>query len=168
MNRYPALLPGRPLVVAVFAALILPGLTLAQSSGDSPQQQAQALLDSMTLEQKIQQLANQPEQTDFPSGTYLASGGRVAQCGFTSVGRRITGIPALGIPTFREINGGNGVRGGDCVPEPVRTAGPSMTLAAASFDPELVQAWGEVVGEETRSFAHQVLLGPALNLIRSP
>ena len=168
MNRYPALLPGRPLVVAVFAALILPGLTLAQSSGDSPQQQAQALLDSMTLEQKIQQLANQPEQTDFPSGTYLASGGRVAQCGFTSVGRRITGIPALGIPTFREINGGNGVRGGDCVPEPVRTAGPSMTLAAASFDPELVEAWGEVVGEETRSFAHQVLLGPALNLIRSP
>ena len=85
MNRYPKMLPGRPLVAAVFAALILPGMTLAQSPGESPQQRAQALLDSMTLEQKIQQLANQPEQTDFPSGTYLASGGRVAQCGFTSV-----------------------------------------------------------------------------------
>lgn len=168
MSRYRTLLPRHPLVVAAFAALILPGMTYAQSPGESPQQRAQALLDSMTLEQKIQQLANQPEETDFPSGTYLASGGRVAQCGFTSVGRRITGIPELGIPTFREINGGNGVRGGDCVPEPIRTAGPSMTLAAASFAPDLVEAWGEVVGEETRSFAHQVLLGPALNLIRSP
>lgn len=168
MNRYPFHLPGKPLVVAAFTALILPGITSAQLPDDNFQQRAQALLDRMTLDQKIQQLANQPEETDFPSGTYLASGGRVAQCGFTSVGRRITGIPELGIPTFREINGGNGVRGGDCVPEPIRTAGPSMTLAAASFDPGLVEAWGEVVGEETRSFAHQVLLGPALNLIRSP
>lgn len=168
MSRYPSALPGKTLVAAALAALVLPSMAFAQPPGDSPQQRAQSLLDSMTLEQKIQQLSNKPEETDFPSGTYLASGNKVAQCGFTAVGRRITGIPELGIPTFREINGGNGVRGGDCVPEPVRTAGPSMTLAAASFDPELVQAWGEVVGEETRSFAHQVLLGPALNLIRSP
>lgn len=169
MSRHRNCLPDKPGLIAAFAVLIiLPGMALAQSPGQNPEQRAQALLDSMTLDQKIQQLANQPEETDFPSGTYLAAGGRVAQCGFTSVGRRITGIPELGIPTFREINGGNGVRGGDCVPEPIRTAGPSMTLAAASFEPSLVEAWGRVVGEETRSFAHQVLLGPALNLIRSP
>ena len=87
MSRHRTMLPGSSLVAAAFAALILPGMLYAQSSGNSPQQRAQALLDSMTLEQKIQQLANQPEETDFPAGTYLASGGRVAQCGFTSVGR---------------------------------------------------------------------------------
>src|SRR5690606_10590883 len=52
--------------------------------------------------------------------------------------------------------------------EPVMTGGPSMTLAAASFDPPRVEAWGEVVGIEAFSFASQVLLGPALNLIRTP
>ena len=49
---------------------------------------------------------------------------------------------------MREINGGNGIRGGTCSTEPVRTAGPSMTLVAAGFDPELVEDWGEVVGNE--------------------
>src|SRR5690606_24337752 len=35
-------------------------------------------------------------------------------------------------------------------------------------DPQLMYAWGEVVGNEARTFAHQIMLGPALNLIRSP
>lgn len=154
--------------ILAVAAVALPMTLVAGEGSSSPQARAEQLLREMSLEQKIQQIANKPESVDLPSGTYRSAKKADAQCGFTQVGRRITGIPELGIPTFREINGGNGVRGGDCVPEPVRTAGPSMTLAAASFDPELVEAWGEVVGSETASFAHQVLLGPALNLIRSP
>ncbi|WP_156816515.1 beta-glucosidase [Oceanimonas smirnovii] len=129
---------------------------------------ADALLADMTLEQKIQQISNKPDENALPSGIYQGQGNSAATCGFTSLGRHITGIPELGIPNFREINGGNGIRGGSCVPEPVRTAGPSMTLAAASFDPELVYGWGEVVGDEAYTFASQVLLGPGLNLIRSP
>jgi beta-glucosidase len=129
---------------------------------------ADELLQSMTLEQKIQQISNRPDENALPEGDYLGQGNQFTTCGFTALGRHITGIPELGIPNFREINGGNGIRGGSCVPEPVRTAGPSMTLAAASFDPDLVYGWGEVVGDEAYTFASQVLLGPGLNLIRSP
>ncbi|GAA3698367.1 glycoside hydrolase family 3 C-terminal domain-containing protein [Oceanisphaera sediminis] len=129
---------------------------------------ADELLKSMTLEQKIQQISNRPDADALPEGTYLGQGDQFTTCGFSALGRHITGIPELGIPNFREINSGNGIRGGSCVPEPVRTAGPSMTLAAASFDPELVYGWGEVVGNEAFTFASQVLLGPGLNLIRSP
>src|SRR5690606_26709973 len=171
MGRHRKTLLSHALRATAFAVLTVPVALVAQESGlgeNIPLQRAELLLSTMTLEQKIQQLANKPEEVDFPEGTYLASGGRQATCGFTAIGRRITGIPELGIPTIREINGGNGVRGGDCVPEPVRTAGPSMTLAAASFDPQLMYAWGEVVGNEARTFAHQIMLGPALNLIRSP
>ena len=60
------------------------------------------------------------------------------------------------------------MRGGDCVPEPTATGFPSGTLGAATFNPALNFAWGAVLGQETRNFAHQVLLGPGLNLIRHP
>lgn len=168
MGRHRKTLSDHLLRATAFAILTVPIALVAQESGNNSQvpsgndgiflERAELLLSQMTLEQKIQQLANKPEEVDFPEGTYLASGGRQATCGFTAIGRRITGIPELGIPTIREINGGNGVRGGDCVPEPVRTAGPSMTLAAASFDPQLMYAWGEVVGNEARTFAHQTCL----------
>ena len=47
--------------------------------------------------------------------------------------------------------------GGDCVPEPTATGLPSAPLAAATFNPALNFAWGAIVGQETRNFAHQVL-----------
>ena len=40
--------------------------------------------------------------------------------------------------------------------------------AAATFNRALNFAWGAVVGQEARNFAHHVLLGPGLNLIRHP
>ncbi|WP_417614108.1 beta-glucosidase family protein [Oceanisphaera sp.] len=157
------------MLISAIAAVVLPVALVAQEGGPSPNESAaDALLGSMTLEQKIQQIGNLPRESDLPSGQYRADGGGVQDCGFSFVGRSIPGIPELGIPTIREINGGNGIRGGSCTPEPVMTAGPSMTLAAASFDPALVEGWGEVVGVEAFAMASQVLLGPALNLIRTP
>ncbi len=111
----------------------------------------------MTLDEKIEQIAVLPHPNEDLPG-----------CGFQPLGRHIEGIPSLAIPTFREINGGNGVRGGDCVPEPTATGLPSAPLAAATFNPALNFAWGAIVGQETRNFAHQVLLGPAMNSIRHP
>lgn len=151
------------------------GLTLAMAvsfasiptAGASAWEEAQLLLQEMTLEEKIQQLGNDPD-APMPSGTYISANNDFTVCEPSFVGRSIPGIDRVGIPTVREINGGNGIRGGSCSTEPVRTAGPSMTLAAASFDPELVEDWGEVVGNETFTMASQVLLGPGLNLIRTP
>jgi beta-glucosidase len=123
----------------------------------SAQARTELLLRAMTLEQKIQQIQNLPLPNE-----------ELAGCGFTALGRHIQGIPELAIPTFRGINGGTGVRGGDCLPEPIATGLPSSTLGAATFNPGLSFAWGAVLGQETRNFAHHVLLGPGINLIRHP
>ncbi|AEG91700.1 beta-glucosidase [Ramlibacter tataouinensis] len=124
-------------------------------------ERTEALLAAMTLDQKLQQLYNLPvlneelQDEDPP-------------CEFQQVGRHIEGIPELHIPTFRFANGGTGIRGGDCLPEPTATALPSGVAAAANFDPEINFQWGQVLGAELRSWAHHSLWGPGLNLIRTP
>lgn len=122
----------------------------------TPEARADLLINAMTLDQKIQQMGNLPMDNNIEG------------CPFTALGRHIEGIPELAIPTMREANGGNGFRGSDCAGEPTKTGGPSMTGAAASFNTAAMQTWGEVVGSETKTHAHQVLLGPGLNLIRTP
>ena len=127
----------------------------------APEERADALLAAMTLEQKNQQIYNLPvlneelQDEDPP-------------CEFQRVGRHIEGIPELGIPTMRFANGGTGVRGGDCLPEPTATALPSAVAAAATFDREVNFAWGNVLGTEIRAWAHHALWGPGVNMIRTP
>ncbi len=115
----------------------------------------------MTLDQKIQQIYNLPIlnselQDESPP------------CKFQRVGRHIEGIPDLGIPTVRFANGGTGVRGGDCLPEPTATALPSSIAAAATFDRQVNYEWGQVLGAEIRGWAHHALWGPGINMIRTP
>lgn len=137
------------------------------SSDDTPAPPANAppaapartddLLKAMSLDQKIQQIHNLPiENKDLPG------------CEFTRVGRHIEGIPELKIPTFRFANGGTGIRGGDCLPEPIATGLPSAVAAAATFDPQVNFEWGQVLSNEIRGWAHQSLWGPAFNMIRTP
>ena len=84
------------------------------------------LLKAMSLDQKIQQIHNLPVPNKELPG-----------CEFTRVGRHIEGIPELNIPTFRFANGGTGIRGGDCLPEPTATGLPSAVAAAATFDQQI-------------------------------
>ncbi|THJ65831.1 glycosyl hydrolase [Arthrobacter echini] len=183
-NRYAAVVGAAVLSVGLVggsmsAALAAPGALISpvrqsdpsdqpwMDSELTPQERADELLSAMTLDQKIQQMQNLPEENDI-EGTYLAEGGEQAECGFTRIGRHIEGIESLGIPTMREVNQGTGIRGGDCSPEPIKTGGPSAPLNAASFDTTAVEGWGAVLGAEAKSFAHPVLLGPGLNLLRNP
>ena len=77
------------------------------------EQRADLLIAAMTLEQKVEQISNDTRPAELAAN-------RPPGCGFTAVGRHIQGIPELGIPTVRMVNGGTGVRGGDCLPEPRR------------------------------------------------
>jgi beta-glucosidase len=134
-----------------------PWMNTAASAGE----RADALLAAMTLDQKLEQIYNFPvANTDLENQT--------PPCDFQPLGRHIEGIPALHIPNFRFANGGTGVRGGDCLPEPTATALPSGVAAAANFEADINFEWGEVLGSEVRSWAHHALWGPGVNMIRTP
>ena len=95
----------------------------------TPEQRADMLIPHMTLEQKVEQLSNDTRPAENPAN-------RPPGCEFTPIGRHIQGIPELGIPTVRMINGPTGVRGGDCGNEPVATGFPSSEALAATFNPQ--------------------------------
>ena len=105
--------------------------------------------------------------TQYRNGVF-APQGTLPGCEFTDTGRSIRGIEELGIPTIRMTNSGTGVKGGACANDPGATGLPSTPNMAATFDRDLNYEVGRILGEETRSQAHQVLLAPGMNLIRHP
>ena len=86
------------------------------------------------------------------------------------------GVPRLGIPELWTMDGPHGVR-----PETLWddwasalwtsdscTAYPVLTCLAASWDKELSALYGRSVGEEARYRKKNVLLGPGVNIYRTP
>ena len=72
-------------------------------------------------------------------------------------------VAHLGLPPLSFTDGGNGVRVADDA-----TAFPACVSLAAAFDEELAYRFGSAVGQEARSAGHNVLLGPALDIARTP
>ena len=81
----------------------------------------------------------------------------VAGTGFETVG-----VPRLHIPALRMTDGPVGVRVGQA------TAFPASALLAATFDPNLGERVGAAIARETRAHGKNVILGPAVNIVRSP
>jgi beta-glucosidase len=88
----------------------------------------------------------------------------------------ITGVERLGIPEWALSDGPFGVRA-EINRDNWAYAGwtndsatcfPTGTAMAASWNPELAYQRGLVLGEEARARNKDVLLGPAINIIRSP
>ena len=85
------------------------------------------------------------------------------------------GIPGKGVPPIMVSDGPHGLRaqsgGGDHVgignSEPATCFPPAATLAC-SWDPSLVRAVGEAIGDEARALGVSVVLGPGVNIKRSP
>ncbi|WP_159517189.1 glycoside hydrolase family 3 C-terminal domain-containing protein [Sunxiuqinia indica] len=86
------------------------------------------------------------------------------------------GVPRLGIPEIWMSDGPHGVRGeinwdnwgyagwtNDSI-----TAFPALTALAASFNPELAYEYGFALGEEARYRKKEILLGPGVNIYRTP
>lgn len=86
------------------------------------------------------------------------------------------GIPRLGIPDFWCDDGPHGVRPETLWDEWASalqsndscTAYPSLTCLAASWDRDLALLYGKSVGEEARYRGKNVLLGPGVNIARTP
>ncbi len=86
------------------------------------------------------------------------------------------GVPRLGIPEVWMSDGPHGVRGeinwdnwgyagwtNDSI-----TAFPALTCLAATFNPDLSYQYGEALGEEARYRRKDVILGPGVNIYRTP
>ena len=86
------------------------------------------------------------------------------------------GVERLGIPELWMSDGPHGVRGeinwdnwgyanwtNDSI-----TAFPALTCLAATFNPQLAKEYGISIGEEARYRKKDVLLGPGVNMYRTP
>lgn len=86
------------------------------------------------------------------------------------------GVPRLGIPEFWMTDGPHGIRpevlwdeweqagwtNDSCV------AFPALTCLAATWNPEMSLLYGKSIGEEARYRKKDVLLGPGINIYRTP
>ena len=86
------------------------------------------------------------------------------------------GVPRLGIPELWMSDGPHGVRmeilwdswGHADWSNDSCTAFPALTCLAASWDPSISHLYGNAIGEEARYRRKDVLLGPGVNIYRSP
>jgi beta-glucosidase len=108
------------------------------------------LLSRMTLEEKVSQVH--------------------ADSGFTTAG-----ISRLGVPVRYFSDGPLGVR--EDVSRKERTLGlgkdysttmPAGICLAATWDPDIAYDEGETIGEEARARGKDIMLGPAVNIYRTP
>jgi len=104
------------------------------------------LLSQLTLREKVSLLSGKDEWNTVP-------------------------IERLGIPSITMTDGPHGVRAGN--PETGRKVGPSTCFPtgismASSWNTELVERVGKALGEETRGMGCDILLGPCVNIVRTP
>ncbi|GAA4585395.1 hypothetical protein GCM10023107_00610 [Actinoplanes octamycinicus] len=101
------------------------------------------LLDRLSLDEKVSLLTGQ----DFWS---------------------LPAIPRIGLRSLVMSDGPIGVRGTGWAPEDPSVALPSPTALAASWDPDLAAEAGRLLGQEARRKGVHLLLGPTVNLHRTP
>lgn len=144
--------------------LLLSCMLLVASSQAQAQQIPVYLDDTKPVEQRIEAVLSQMTLNEKIAIIH-------AQSKFSS-----PGIPRLGIPTFWTSDGPHGIRpevqwdkwssarntNDSCV------AFPALTCLAASWNPELAKQYGKSIGEEARYRGKDMILGPGLNIYRTP
>jgi beta-glucosidase len=79
-----------------------------------------------------------------------------------------TPIPRLGIPSLRLSDGPNGVRGTKFFNSTPAACVPCGTGLGATWDTRLVRQVGNLLGLEAKAKGAHVLLGPTVNIQRTP
>jgi beta-glucosidase len=128
-------------VIVFLAVALCAGRAVAQApSPDSPdiENKVNSILSKMTLEEKIDYIG-----------------------GFEDF--YVRPIRRLNVPAIKMSDGPIGVRNYG----PATTLGGGISLAA-TWDPELVQRAGSILGDDSRARGVHILLGPAVNIYRAP
>jgi beta-glucosidase len=136
----------------IYAALVLCSGSLRAQSLVNPATEAKIakLISKMTLQEKVAMIH---ASSSFTSG----------------------GVKRLGIPEITSSDGPHGVRpefGRDwTLDEGVDDAGtylPTGNTLASTWNPQLGYAYGSVLGSEANYRGKDIILGPGVNIIRSP
>lgn len=135
----------------LFLFFMLGMLTSSAANNDDIESMVETLLSKMTLEEKVRL--------------------SYAQSKFSS-----PGVARLGVPELYCSDGPHGVRMEICWnswehagwTNDSCTAFPALTCLAATWQPELAYLYGRKIGEEARYRKKNVLLGPGVNLYRTP
>lgn len=115
---------------------------------DLVDQRVEALLDRMTLEEKIDLVTG---DLNFDYGFYNAP------------------QPQHGIPALTMADGPAGIRiNKQDVHGGTATALPAPIALAATWDTGLASSYGDVLGREAYATGHNVMLGPAVDIARVP
>ena len=110
------------------------------------EQRVEALLNQLTLREKVSLLSGEDDWHTVPN-------------------------ERLGIPALIMTDGPHGVRanrtGGKRI-HSAATSFPTGVSMAASWDPALIERVAEALAEETRALGCDILLGPCVNIVRTP
>ena len=125
--------------VFAFAIISFASFQLRAQSSDNAHEKAAALVQQMTLEEKI----------DYIGGTGFA----------------VRALPRLKLPAFEMSDGPIGVRSNSGSPSTVYAAGMGL---AASWNPDLARRVGAAIGKDARARGIHFMLGPGVNIYRQP
>ncbi len=83
---------------------------------------------------------------------------------------RTAAVERLGIPAITMTDGPHGVRSTNMEgrPDQPATAMPTGIALASTWNPALIERVGAALGAETRALGCDVLLGPCVNIVRTP
>ena len=146
-------------------------VALAVSAQDAPQLRAdniEEVLQVMTLQEKARMLVGGGYDGLITSGAVM---GRQTKFVPGAAGSTV-GFPRLGIPHTLVADGPAGLhidshREGESRTYHA-TGFPVGTCLACTWNTELVRTVGEAIGNETREYGCDVLLGPGMNIHRNP
>ncbi len=133
-------------------------------------------LNTLSAQKPVYLDVNQPIEKRVESAlSLMTTEEKVAMCHAQSKFSS-RGVPRLGIPEIWMTDGPHGIReevywdewSGAKWTNDSCTAFPALTCLAASFNPEISFLYGKSIGEEARYRGKTVLLGPGVNIYRTP
>ncbi len=126
-------------ILLTIAVLAVAGISVsAQTITPDAKQRAAELVSKMTLDEKLEYIGGQDSWW-------------------------IRAIPRLGIPAVRMVDGPQGVRNNTR-----STLYPCGIATAATWNREMAHLYGVSIGTDARERGAQILLGPGVNIYRSP
>jgi beta-glucosidase len=136
----------RSLSLVFLVGSLLVGCTTS-TAGDDLEKRVDELIEQMTLEEKVLQMAGD-------GGIFFPEG---------ETAWNVPGLERLGIPPFRMADGPRGVTSIFGA-----TTFPVGVARGATWEPEVERRVGAAMGRELKSFGGNVLLAPTINILRHP